>query len=418
MTVQIHTDAVEIFNEALTAMLPDKTMKRSLSLLDLKEEIILIGIGKASWTMAKSAAETLGDRIRSGAIITKYGHSRGPIRGIEIYEAGHPLPDINTLKATDRILDITSGAKDGQTILFLVSGGGSALFEKPAEGLSLNCIGDVTLGLLLRGADIKELNTVRKHLSSVKGGRFAIHCLPAHICQVTLSDVVGDSLNIIASGPAAPDLSTSEEALAVLKKYKIPILGILESALRSETPKSLSNVSYQIAGNVSGLCVAAKDAADKRGYSSKIITDRLEGEARIAGETIADLTLHEMRNGASSKTRSCMIWGGETTVKVKGRGKGGRSQELALAAAQKISGSECIVILSAGSDGTDGPTDAAGGLVDGLTWEKIRLNGNDPSKLLDENDSYNALKLSGSLFITGPTGTNVNDLVIVLTDKS
>lgn len=417
MTGQIHNEAAEIFNEALTVMLPDKTVKRSLSLFDLKEEIILIGIGKASWMMAKSAAVTLDGRIRFGAIITKYGHSRGPIPGIDIFEAGHPLPDINTLKATERVLDITSNAGDGLTVLFLVSGGGSALFEKPAEGLSLISISKITSELLLKGADIKELNTVRKHLSSVKGGRFALHCLPAHVCQITLSDVIGDRLDIIASGPAAPDLSTSKEALAVLKKYKIPISARLESALRSETPKSLNNVSYHIAGNVSGLCLAAKEAADKRGYSSKIITDRLEGEARIAGETIADLALHEIRKGASSKTKSCMIWGGETTVKVNGRGKGGRSQELALAAAQKISGSECIVILSAGSDGTDGPTDAAGGLVDGLTWGKIRLNGGDPSKLLGDNDSYNALKLSDSLFITGPTGTNVNDLVIVLTDN-
>ena len=398
-------------------MLPDNAVKRSLSLFDLKEEIILIGIGKASWMMAKSAAKELDGRIRAGAIITKYGHSRGPISGIEIFEAGHPLPDINTLKATDRVLDITSGTREEQSILFLVSGGGSALFEKPDVGLSLNFIAEITSKLLLRGADIKELNTVRKHLSSVKGGKFAIHCLPAHIFQITLSDVIGDSLDIIASGPAASDLSTSEEALVVLKKYERPVLGRLESVLKSETPKSLTNVSYHIAGNVSGLCLAAKEAADKRGYSTEIITDKLEGEARSAGEIAADLAIHKIRNDISQKIRSCMIWGGETTVKVKGRGKGGRNQELALAAAQKISGNNNIVILSAGSDGTDGPTDAAGGIVDGLTWKRIKLNGGDPSKLLDDNDSHNALKLSDSLFMTGPTGTNVNDLVIVLIDN-
>ena len=417
MTGRLHRDAVEIFSEAITAMLPDNAVKRSLSLFDLKEEIILIGIGKASWMMAKSAAKELDGRIRAGAIITKYGHSRGPISGIEIFEAGHPLPDINTLKATDRVLDITSGTREEQSILFLVSGGGSALFEKPDVGLSLNFIAEITSKLLLRGADIKELNTVRKHLSSVKGGKFAIHCLPAHIFQITLSDVIGDSLDIIASGPAASDLSTSEEALVVLKKYEIPVLGRLESVLKSETPKSLTNVSYHIAGNVSGLCLAAKEAADKRGYSTEIITDKLEGEARSAGEIAADLAIHKIRNDISQKIRSCMIWGGETTVKVKGRGKGGRNQELALAAAQKISGNNNIVILSAGSDGTDGPTDAAGGIVDGLTWKRIKLNGGDPSKLLDDNDSHNALKLSDSLFMTGPTGTNVNDLVIVLIDN-
>lgn len=405
-------DAAEIFREALFEMLPDRAVKRSLSRVRLKDEIILIGIGKASWIMAKAASEELKERIVSGAIVTKYGHSQGPLPGIEIYEAGHPLPDSNTLKATEKILEITRQAGKDQTILFLVSGGGSALFEKPAHRLPIRFLSDITSRLLLSGADISELNTVRKHLSSVKGGRFAVHCMPAAIFQITLSDVLGDRPDMIASGPAVPDPSTSGEALAVIKKYKIPLSPEIESALRSETPKSLDNVSFEIAGNVTGLCRAAKIAAEKRGYISEIVTDRLDGEARLAGYMAAERALDEL--GKSAEAKRCLIWGGETTVKVKGSGKGGRSQEVALAAAEKISGSGNVVILSAGSDGTDGPTDAAGGIVDGLTWGKIRSVSYDPVEMLENNDSYNALELAGALLKTGPTGTNVNDLVIAL----
>lgn len=414
MIERMRRDAAEIFKEALFDVLPDKAVKRSLSNNRLKDEVILIGIGKASWTMAKAAVEELKERIVSGAIVTKYGHSGGPLPGIEIFEAGHPLPDSNTLKATERILEITGRAGEGQTILFLVSGGGSALFEKPAQGLSLEHLSDITSGLLLGGADICELNTVRKHLSSVKGGRFAVHCMPAEICQITLSDVPGDRLDMIASGPAAPDPSTSQDALAILKKYGIPLSPNLESPLMSETPKSLNNVSFDIVGNVAGFCLAAKKSAEKRGYFVNIVTDRLEGEAGTAGETAASYALDEIERLGSDRVKICLIWGGETTVKVNGNGSGGRSQELALAAANKISGVGNIVILSAGSDGTDGPTDAAGGIVDGLTWEKIHAAGRDPMEMLEDNDSYNALRISEALFKTGPTGTNVNDLVIAL----
>ena len=412
MLGHIRRDAAEIFREALLEMLPDRAVKRSLANARLRDEIILIGIGKASWTMAKAATEVLDQRIVSGAIVTKYGHSEGSLPGIKIFEAGHPLPDSNTLKATEKILEITRQAGKDQTILFLVSGGGSALFEKPAHGLPIKFLSDITSKLLLSGADISELNTVRKHLSSVKGGRFAVHCMPAAIFQITLSDVLGDRPDMIASGPAAPDPSTSGEALAVIKKYKIPLSPDIESALRSETPKYLGNVSFEIAGNVTGLCRAAKIAAEKRGYISEIVTDRLDGEAKLAGYMAAERALDEL--GKSAEAKRCLIWGGETTVTVKGNGKGGRSQEVALAAAEKISGSGNVVILSAGSDGTDGPTDAAGGIVDGLTWGKIRSVSYDPVEMLENNDSYNALELAGALLKTGPTGTNVNDLVIAL----
>ena len=394
-------------------MLPGIPVKKALSGIAIGDDIILIAIGKASWAMAKAASEELEGRVRRGAIVTKYGHSRGPIPGIEIFEAGHPLPDNNTIKASKRILDMTRSLETGQRVLFLVSGGGSALFEKPVHGLSLRSLTDITSKLLLRGADINELNTVRKHLSSVKGGKFALHCMPAKIFQITLSDVLGDRLDIIASGPAAPDPSTSEDALSILGKYGVRVPEEIVSAARSETPKSLENVSYHIAGNITEFCLAAKRAAERLGYLTDIVTDRLEGDAKKVGRSVAGRALAELARYPSGSER-CLIWGGETTVRVTGRGMGGRSQELALSAAEQISGIEGITILSSGSDGSDGPTDAAGGIVDGLTWEKIRSAGRNPAEMLEDNDSYNALDTAGALFKTGPTGTNVNDIVIVL----
>lgn len=413
MEVDKLRDATRIFRDALTDMLPGIPVKKALSGTAIGDDIILIAIGKASWAMAKAASEELEGRVRRGAIVTKYGHSGGPIPGIEIFEAGHPLPDNNTIKASKKILQMTRSLKTGQRVLFLVSGGGSALFEKPVHGLSLRSLTDITSKLLLRGADINELNTVRKHLSSVKGGKFALHCMPAKIFQITLSDVLGDRLDIIASGPAAPDPSTSEDALSILGKYGIRVPEEIVSAARSETPKSLENVSYHIAGNITEFCLAAKRAAERLGYLTDIVTDRLEGDAKQAGRSVAGHALAELARYPSCSER-CLIWGGETTVRVTGRGMGGRSQELALSAAEQISGVEGITILSSGSDGSDGPTDAAGGIVDGLTWEKIRSAGRNPAEMLEDNDSYNALDTAGALFKTGPTGTNVNDIVIVL----
>ena len=413
MEVDKLRDAARIFRDALTDMLPGIPVKKALSGIAIGDDIILIAIGKASWAMAKAASEELEGRVRRGAIVTKYGHSRGPIPGIEIFEAGHPLPDNNTIKASKRILDMTRSLETGQRVLFLVSGGGSALFEKPVHGLSLRSLTDITSKLLLRGADINELNTVRKHLSSVKGGKFALHCMPAKIFQITLSDVLGDRLDIIASGPAAPDPSTSEDAMSVMGKYGIRVPQEIVSAAESETPKSLENVSYHIAGNITEFCLAAKRAAERLGYLTDIVTDRLEGDAKKVGRSVAGRALAELARYPSGSER-CLIWGGETTVRVTGRGMGGRSQELALSAAEQISGIEGITILSAGSDGSDGPTDAAGGIVDGLTWEKIRSAGRNPAEMLEDNDSYNALDTAGALFKTGPTGTNVNDIVIVL----
>ncbi len=414
MTTELHLDALDIFSEAVSSVMPDKALRRALRKCTLPHRVILIGIGKAAWSMARTAVDVLGNRIVCGAVITKYGHSKGPIDTIEIYEAGHPILDDNSVAATKRVLELTKDLSAEDCVLFLVSGGGSALFEVPIQGISLGYLKEINQKLLSRGADINEINTVRKRLSSVKGGRFAFHCSPAKIYQIVLSDVIGDRMDIIASGPAVADTSTSRDALNILDKYNIYIAPEIEIILKIDPPKSLQNVETVITGSVRELCHAAACAAEKRGYKAFIITTELNLEAREAGQQIAALA-QRIKTSKSEYIPPCaVIMGGETVVHLKGSGMGGRNQELALASAEGINGLDNVVILSAGSDGTDGPTDAAGGIVDGSTWTMIKKIGADPLKMLGDNDSYNALNLCGCLIKTGPTGTNVNDLVLLL----
>jgi hydroxypyruvate reductase len=294
--------------------------------------------------------------------------------------------------------------------LFLVSGGGSALFELPTEGVSLSDMADVTKQLLACGADIVEINTIRKHLSSVKGGRFAQLCAPAHVSMAVLSDVLGDRLDSIASGPAWPDNSTSEEALGIVRKYGLSLRPDLMKVLERETPKKLDNVTAIVTGSVSALCSAAMKAAEELGYSPLLLSTTLDCEAREAGAFLASVA----REHAGGSKPLAFIAGGETVVHLTGKGKGGRNQELALSAARGIAGLENVVIASVGSDGTDGPTDAAGGIVDGETESTLAGKDISISDVLRENDAYNALKAVDSLLVTGPTGTNVNDLSFAL----
>lgn len=413
MTNILRKDALTIFAESVQSVMPDKGVRKALSEWEVPERIILAGIGKASWVMSKAASDILGKHIKRGVVITKYGHSIGPIKDIEIFEGGHPLPDENGLAGTKRILEITKNLNFNDCVLFLVSGGGSALFEAPVNGCSLPFIEEINRKLLSGGADIYEINTVRKRLSSVKGGRFAIHCLPARIYQIVLSDVIGNRLDIIASGPAAADTSTSTEALHILQKYDISIPAKMKLIFESPAPKSLNNVDTSIIGSVKDLCRSAASEAEKLGYKATILTEELNGEARKTGEYLAKLA-HKIKNGKSGYIAPCaIIMGGETVVHVRGTGKGGRNQEVALAAAEGIAGLENVVILSAGSDGTDGPTDAAGGIVDESTWTRLKQD-IDATASLDNNDSYYALKACGGLIKTGPTGTNVNDLILLL----
>ena len=417
----LRQDAMEIVREAIRRVLPENAVKEALAAEGFsarvrrgKGKIVVAAIGKAAWRMARAAADVLGPRLSGGAVVTKYGHAMGPIDGLEIFEAGHPLPDDNTLAGTEALLEKVRGLGPDDTVLFLVSGGGSALFERPVDGVTLDDLVAVTNRLLACGADIVEINRVRKRLSSVKGGRFAQLAAPAHVYAVALSDVPGGRLDAIASGPAWPDASTAEETLATLKKYGLSFRPGLMELFGQETPKALDNVTAVVTGSVSTLCAAAESAAAARGYAPLVLTTTLDCEAREAGALLASLAREVRSSGRPAPAPCALILGGETVVRLTGRGKGGRNQELALSAARGIAGLDGTVVLSVGSDGTDGPTDAAGGIVDGGTAERLKARGFDIERVLADNDSYTALAAADSLVVTGPTGTNVNDLALVL----
>ena len=350
--------------------------------------------------MAHAAVEQLGSRISSGVVITKYGHSQGDLPGLKIFEAGHPVPDDNSFAATDEAIRAVSGLTADDTVLFLISGGGSALFEKPL--ISRDSLDALTKQLLACGADIVEMNTVRKRLSAVKGGRFARLCEPAHVMSIVLSDIIGDPLDMIASGPAYPDSSTCEQARAIIAKYGITVDAETAKLLDQETPKQLDSVRQ--------LCRAAAGQARALGYEPVVLTASLSCEAREAGTFFANIAQFHAGDGKDL----AFIAGGETVVHLTGTGKGGRNQELALSAASGIDGMDNACVFSVGSDGTDGPTDAAGGWTDGTTAAKLRAQGVQIFDVLKNNDAYHALKAVDGLIITGPTGTNVNDVSVLL----
>ncbi|MBQ3457238.1 MAG: glycerate kinase [Synergistaceae bacterium] len=411
-------DMRSILDGAIKAVLPENAVKEALNNPAFtsrkgKGRLIVASIGKAAWRMAKAASDILGSGI-TGAVVTKYDHSMGEIAGLEIFEAGHPVPDMNTINGTKALLSHVKNLKPEDTVLFLVSGGGSALFEFPAEGVTLEDMQNITSQLLSCGADIVEINTIRKHLSSVKGGRFAELCAPAHVFMVVLSDVLGDRLDSIASGPAAPDMSTSAEALSIVKKYNLNVKPELLEILSRETPKKLDNVTATITGSVTELCKAVSTLAKEKGYTPVTLTTTLTCEAREAGSFMAGIAREVLTSGNPAKSPCALIAGGETVVHLTGKGMGGRNQELALSAAEGISGLEGVVVASLGSDGTDGPTDAAGGIVDGKTAGILREKGISIPEVLRNNDAYNALKEADALLMTGPTGTNVNDVSVVL----
>lgn len=401
----MRNDCERIVRAAIAAVQPEKAVRRALSGRSFGQgKVLVIAVGKAAWTMAHAALSCL-PRVDGGAVITKYGHSCGALGALEIFEAGHPEPDENGFAATARVLALTEDLCAEDTVLFLLSGGGSALFEKPLiEEAELRAI---THALLKRGADITALNTVRKHLSSVKGGRFALHCAPAKIICVALSDVLGDDPSVIASGPACVDRSTGAEAAEILHRYGVEVSDTAKAALARENVRALENSEMLVCGSVRELTAAVKKECEALGYESVVLTNELTGEAREAGEELAALA----RENQSTDRPLAFILGGETVVKVWGKGLGGRNQELALSAALGIAGLNDTCIFSFGSDGTDGPTDAAGGFVDGETAKKL---GERLDEALRENDSYHALQSVGGLIVTGPTGTNVNDAAILL----
>ena len=394
---------------ALAAALPDTAVRKALDGTDFgKGQVVLVAVGKAAWQMAKAAVEQLGSRISNGVVITKYGHSQGELANLKIFEAGHPVPDENSFRATEEAISAVSGLGLDDTVLFLISGGGSALFEKPL--ISKESLDSLTKQLLACGADIVEMNTVRKRFSAVKGGRFAKLCEPAKVRAIVLSDIIGDPLDMIASGPAYPDSSTCEQAKAVIAKYGIVIDDEMAALLEQETPKYLYNVTTDITGSVRQLCSVAAGQALAMGYEPYVLTANLSCEARDAGTFLANIAQFHVNDGKDL----AFIAGGETVVHLTGKGKGGRNQELALSAAAGIDGMENVAVFSLGSDGTDGPTDAAGGWVDGTTAARLREQGVQIYDVLKDNDAYNALKKVDGLIITGPTGTNVNDVSVLL----
>lgn len=409
-------DAKKIILDAIQASLPDEAVKKAICHKNFKLEgkVIVIAVGKAAWNMAKAAAENLSHKIDIGIVLTKYDHAQGEIPGFTILEAGHPLPDENTIRGTKIIIDAVRNLTEKDTVFFLVSGGGSALFEKPAGALSLADFLNITDQMLKCGADIIEMNTVRKHLSAVKGGRFAALCAPAQVHCIALSDILGDRPDAIASGPACADSSTSADAFAVIEKYGLHITAEMQAELAKETPKVLSNVTMEITGSVTQLCADAAKSAKALGYTPLILTNMLDCEAKEAGKFLAAIAKTIRKDGLPLKPPCAIICGGETVVHITGTGKGGRNQELALSAAESISGMENIVIAAAGSDGTDGPTDAAGGIVDGNTKNRLAEKGISIPAILKENNSNFALAEADALLVTGATGTNVNDLYLLL----
>jgi glycerate 2-kinase len=412
--MNMREDALRIVEEAIQAVYPENAVKRALENFESEGNIKVLAIGKAAWRMAKAARESLEGRISEGIVITKYRHSMGDIEGFVTFEAGHPIPDKNSIEATKRALDMVKDLKREDLLLFLASGGGSSLFELPAENVELEDLISITDQLLRSGATILEINAVRKHLSRVKGGHFAETVNPTKIFSLVLSDVLGDRLDTIASGPAYPDFTTSQDALRIIERHDIKLPSRVLNALKKETPKSLENVETRIVGSISIACEAAKGAAEQLGYTSKVLTTSLDCEAREAGTFLSAIAREISARERPVKRPCAIILGGETIVQVKGKGLGGRNQELALSAACGIEGLENIVIASAATDGTDGPTDAAGGLVDGETMMRLREKGIDVEEVLNNNDSYHALEVVKDLLKTGPTGTNVSDLIILL----
>ena len=408
MDMTMRSQADRIISASIRAVQPDDAVARALKGVTFPGRVVLVAAGKAAWQMAKAARDCLGERIDGGVVVTKYGHVMGPLGNFDCREAGHPVPDANSFAATQAALDLVSGLTEKDTVLFLLSGGGSALFEKPL--VHPDVLQNITEQLLACGADIVEINTIRKRLSAVKGGRFALACAPAKVFSIVLSDILGDPLDMIASGPAVPDTTTCAQALEIAEKYNLRLPPEALACLHKETPKVLTNVTTQITGSVRELCAAAAKACQEMGYEPVLLTDRLCCQAKEAGSFLGTIA----RTHAGQGRKMAFLAGGETVVQLTGQGKGGRNQELALAAATALDGLTGVGVFRVGRDGPHSPTDAAGGSTHSQTHQELTAAGLSVFEVLKENDAYHALQKTGGLIITGPTGTNVNDVAVVL----
>lgn len=379
------------------------------------ERVFVIGGGKAAAPMAAAVADILGERLTRGAVVTKYEHARGWSHpAFRVVEAGHPVPDENSVRGAQAVVELARSATERDLVMCLISGGGSALLTRPANGLTLEDLQRLTDTLLRRGATINEMNAVRKHCSAIKGGHLARLVAPAQLVTLILSDVVGDPLDVIASGPTVPDSTTVADARRVLERY-----GIAQQAdLLMETPKPgdsvFAGVQNVVVGSNRLAALAAVDRARSLGFGALCLGTYLEGEAREVAKAVAALAKSVRSNGDPLSPPACLVWGGETTVTLRGEGKGGRNQELALAAAVALDGWQDVLVMALATDGTDGPTDAAGATITGESMGRARELGLDARAALEANDSYPFLDALGALIHTGPTGTNVNDLLFVL----
>lgn len=437
---ELRNDATSIFQAGLKAADPVSAILRHVTLagnqLQVGERgydlarcsaLYAVGAGKASARMAQAVEQIVGERL-SGIVNVKYGHAV-PLKAVKVNEAGHPLPDEAGVRGTREILRLLEQCDEHGLVLFLVSGGGSALLPCPAQGLTLDDKQRTTQVLLECGATIHEINAVRKHISRVKGGRLARAAYPAAIVSLILSDVVGDSLDSIASGPTVPDSSTFSDCLRVIERYRIQekLPAAVKTYLQrgaigeiEETPKPSDPVFQKVQNLIVGsnrlALRAAKEKAEELGYRGLILSSLIQGETREVAGVHTAIAREILMTGNPVPRPACVISGGETTVTIRGDGLGGRNQEFALAAAIGIAGSEGIVMLSGGTDGTDGPTDAAGAIVDGATVQRAKAKGLDPERHLQSNDSYHFFQPLEDLLITGPTFTNVMDLRLVLVD--
>ena len=432
-------DGLAIFRAALDAVEPATLVRQALALEDDQLRIgahslalapgarlFVVGAGKATPAMAAAAEEVLGERLTAGAINTKYDHAV-PLHRIETVECGHPLPDAAGVAGSKRILQLVDGLRAEDVVLCLFSGGGSALMPAPAEGLSLEQKGATTDALLRCGATIDELNAIRKHLSAIKGGRLAQRAAPARVAALMVSDVIGDPPHTIASGPTAADPTTFADCLALLDRYQLrdlvpaAVVAHLERGGAGEIPETLkagdpvlATVLNLVVGNNALALTAARDEAQRRGYQPLVLSSRIAGETREVAGVHTAIAAEVASSGQPLAAPACLISGGETTVTLVGNGKGGRNQEFALAAALQLQGTTHITVLSCGTDGTDGPTDAAGAIADGDTVTRAADLGLSAADHLQRNDAYPFFQALDDLVISGPTGTNVMDLRLLL----
>lgn len=435
----LRQDAQTIFESGINAVKADQCIYKHCRMdgsdlvigdmhLDLSpfQHIHIIGGGKATGRMAAALEELLGERLTSGLITVKYGHTV-PLRKIRTIEAGHPVPDQSGCRGAAEMMTLAGCAGPSDLIICLLSGGGSALLPLPAPPVTLAEKQETIRQLLACGASIGEINAIRKHISLIKGGQLAKAAYPATLLTLILSDVVGDRLDVIASGPSIPDSSSFQDCIEFIRKYKIA--GNLPESVWSrlergaagkiiETPRRgdavFSKTINRIIGNNVSALNAARDKAESLGYSTLILSSLIEGDTGAAARFLAAVAKEIRKTGNPLAPPACILFGGETTVQVTGSGLGGRNQEFALISAIEIEDLENTVILSGGTDGTDGPTDAAGAVVDSATIRKAREIGIDPAAYLENNDSYHFFSRTGELLITGPTGTNVMDLQIIL----